>query len=181
MKKEKKATENKDFVLGKKLKSVKMNEKQHFLLFVSMLILFNLILAFSVGFILIYLDFWYNWVICFAFLILSFALSFKYYRDTKIFNKCELYDNALVMNSIWFNFKVEFKYIYEMRVKVSALDKFFKLNTKSLEIKILGHKRKKFTLHFIEENAVNLKHEITILIDKYTERTEQENKKTSAN
>ena len=35
-----------------------------------------------------------------------------------------------------------------------------------MEIKILNRRRKKFTIHFIEENAVKLKQEITMLIDK---------------
>ena len=42
----------------------------------------------------------------------------------------------------------------------------FKLNTRSLELRMIGIRRKKFTLHFIEENAVKLKQEITMLIDK---------------
>lgn len=185
MKKEKKQkVKVEELILGKKIRDVKINERQHFLLFVSMLILFNFLMMFSVGFILIYLEIWYNWVICFAILALSFGLSFKSYRDIKTFHKCELYDNALVINSIWFNFKVELKNIYEMRVKVSVLDKFFKLNTKSLEVKILGSRRKKFTIHFIEENAVNLKQEITSLINKYTDKQNEENviikEKTSA-
>jgi hypothetical protein len=44
----------------------------------------------------------------------------------------------------------------------------FKLNTKSLELHMMGIRRKKFTIHFIEENAVKLKQEITMLIDKDT-------------
>ena len=167
MKKEKKQkTEVKEVVLGKKIRDVKINEKQHFLLFVSMLILFNILLVVSVWFVLMNLTDWYYWVVCFSILGLSFWLSLKAYGEIKHFHKCELYDNAIVINSIWFNIKVEFKDIYEMNVKESVPDKIFKLNTKSLEVKILGHRRKKFTIHFIEENAVKLKQEITILIDK---------------
>ncbi len=170
MKKEKKQQDEiEEVVLGEKIRDVKTNEKQHFLLFVSMLILFNVLLIISVWFVLLHLKNWYNWVFCFALLGVGFALSFKTYRDIKNFHKCELYDNAIVINSIWFNLKVALKDIYEMNVKVSKLDKIFNLNTKSLEIKILGHKRKKFTIHFIEENAVKLKQEITMLIDRNQE------------
>jgi len=167
LKKKKQKIEVEEFVLGKKIRDVKINERQHFLLFVSMLILFNLILLASVWFVLIYLNRWYNWVICIAILAVIFSFSFKTYLDIKTFHKCELYDNALVIKSIWFNLKVDLKDIYEMNVKESKLDKLFKINTKSLEVKILGHRRKKFTIHFIEENAVKLKQEITMMIDHY--------------
>ena len=167
MKKEKKQKNIvEEVVLGKKIRDVKINEKQHFLLFVSMLILFNLLLVVSVWFVLINLTDWYYWVVCFMTLGLCFWLSLKTYREIKDFHKCELYDNAIVLTSIWFNIKVALKDIYEMNVKETLLDRIFKLNTKSLEIKILGQRRKKFTIHFIEENAVNLKQEIIIFIDK---------------
>lgn len=184
MKKKKTKLPEQEFVLGEKIRDVKINQKQHFLLFISMILFFNLLLMFSVGFVLIYLNRWYNWIICFALLFASFYLSFKEYRDAKTFHNCELYDNAVVINSIWFNIKVELKDIYEMRVKTSVLDKIFKINTKSLEVKILNRRRKKFTIHFIEENAVKLKQEIIQLIEKYTEKQNQNNliaeEKTSA-
>ena len=159
-----------DFQLGKKIRDIKTNEKQHFLLFVSVLLFFNLLLLVSVWFVLIYLNRWYNWVVCIGVLATMFSLSFKAYRDVKSFHKCELYDNAIVVKSIWFEIKVELKDIFEMNVKESRLDKLFKLNTKSLEVKILGRRRKKFTLHFIEENAVKLKQEITMMIDRYEKK-----------
>ncbi len=162
-----------ELVLGNKIREVKINEKQHFLLFISMLIVFNLLLITSVWFVLLRLNEWYYWVICITIIGLSFVLSFKEYRETKTFHKCELYDNAISINSIWLNLNVELKDICEMKVKESRLDKIFKLNTKSLEVKFLGHKRKKFVIHFIEEDAVQLKQEITMLIDKYVQDIEK--------
>lgn len=171
-KKQKKQQET-EVVLGEKIRDVKINERQHFLFFVSMIFFFNTIMLTSVWFVLIYLNVWYNWVFCIALLCLTFGLSFKMYIDTKTFHKCELYDNAIVVNSIWFNMKVEFKDIYEMNVKESVLDKIFKINTKSLEVKIMNRRRHKFTIHFIEENAVQLKQEITILIDRYEKQRDE--------
>ncbi len=168
-----------EVVLGEKIRDVKLNERQHFLLFVAMIIFFNTLMLASVWFVLIYLNMWYNWVICIALLCMTFALSFKVYVNTKTFNKCELYDNAVMINSIWLNYKVEFKDIYEMNVKESILDKIFKINTKSLEIKLMNHRRHKFTIHFIEESAVQLKQEITILIDRYENQRKNNNEKTS--
>lgn len=174
MKKEKKQKKKvPELVLGEKIRDVKINEKEHFLLFVSMLIFFNLLLIMSVWFVLLRLNEWYYWIICIFILSLALYLSFKEYRNTKVFHKCELYDNAIVMNSIWFNLKVELKDIYEMEVKESRLDKIFKLNTKSLQVKILGHKRKNFIIHFIEEDAIKLKQEITMLIDNYVQKLEK--------
>lgn len=161
----KKKEQTPEVVLGEKIRDVKINQKQHFLLFVSMIIVFNILLLFSVGFVLVNLNTWYNWVICFAIIAICGALSFKTYRDIKTFHKCELFDNAMAINSIWFNIKVAFKDICEIRVKESILDKIFKIDTKSLEIKIVGSRRKKFTIHFIEEDAEKLKWEIL----KYTE------------
>ena len=161
----------KEVVLGQKIRDVQINERQHFLLYVSMLVLFNALLIGSVWFVLIYLTAWYNWVVCLLIVGLSVGLSFKSYLDIKVFHKCTLFENAISINSIWFQINVELKDVYELRVKESILDKMFKLKTKSLEVKILGHRRKKFTIHFIEENAVKLKQEITMLIDKHTEKT----------
>jgi len=158
--KKKKKEEISELVLGEKIRDININQKQHFLLFISMLILFNIILLFSVGFVLIYLNTWYNWVICFGIIFICWWLSFKTYTDIKSFHKCELYDNALVINSIWFNIKVDLKNICEVKVKESVLDKMFKLNTKSLEIHQVASRRKKFTIHFIEEDAEKLKWEI---------------------
>lgn len=178
MKKEKKQKSVEDkFVLGKKIRDISLNERQHFLLFVSMLIFFNILLIFSVWFVLLKLNNqWYYWAICFGILLLCFWLSFKSYIDTKSFNKCALYDNALSVNSIWMNLTINLKDIYAMNVKETRLDKAFKLNTKSLEIKILNNRRKKFTIHFIEENAVKLKQEITMLIDKDSQKKTKDKK-----
>ena len=174
MKKSKKQKKVKSkFVLGTKIRDVKINEKQHFLMFVSMLVFFNLMLLLSVWFVLIKLNNWYYWVICCTLLLLSFWLSFRTYRDIKSFNRCELFDNAISINSIWNNLNIPFKDIREMKVKVSVLDKLFKLNTKSLEVKILHHKIKKVVIHFIEEDAVKLKQEITMLIDIQTQKQEE--------
>ena len=167
MKKEKKQKNIvEEVVLDKKIKDVKINEKQHFLLFVSMLILFILLLVVSVWYVLINLTDWYYWFICLIILGLSFWLSLRTYIEIKHFHRCELYNNAISITSIWFNIKVALKDIYEINVKETLLDRIFKLNTKSLEVKILGQRRKKFTIHFVEENTVNLKQEIIMLIDK---------------
>lgn len=154
-----------DLVLGEKIRDVKINQKQHFLLFVFVLILLNMLLLFSVGFVLIYLNTWYNWVVCFAIIFGCWALSFKEYRKVKTFHKCTIYDNALVVNSIWFNLKVDLKNICEIKAKESVLDRLFKINTKSLEVHIVASKRKKFTLHFIEEDVEKLKWEILKLAE----------------
>lgn len=179
--KKKKKEEIAELVLGEKIKDVKINERQHFLLFVSMLVLFNVLLVLSTWFVLMNLKNWYNWLICFVILGLSFWLSLKTYREIKHFHKCELYDNAIVINSIWFNIKVDLKTIYEMNVKESILDKMFKLNTKSLEVKMLGQRRKKFTIHFIEENAVKLKQKITSLIVKNSPNIDSKDLKENEN
>ena len=42
----------------------------------------------------------------------------------------------------------------------SILDKMFKLNTYSLEVRLTNSKRKKFTIHFIEEDVNHLKTEL---------------------
>ena len=55
----------------------------------------------------------------------------------------------------------------------------FKLKTKSLEVKIVGFKRKKVTIHFIEEDAVKLKQEITMLIERDMDNSNENTKKTS--
>ena len=156
-----------EVVLGNKTRDVQINQRQHFLLYVSMLIMFNVLLISSAWFVLIYLTEWYYWVICLVIVGVCLGLSFRNYLNIKNFHKCELYENAVVIDSIWFNFKVDLIYICEINVKESFLDRMFKHNTKSLEIKILGHKRKHFTIHFIEENAVKLKQEITMLIDRH--------------
>ncbi len=155
-----------ELVLGEKIKDVKINQKQHFLLFVSMIIFFNLLLICAVGFVLVYIDRWYNWVLCFVLIGLSFGLSFRTYRNIKTFHACTLYDNALVINSIWFEIVVDLKNIYELQVNRSVLDRIFRLETHSLEVKMLNSRRKKFTIHFIEENAVRLKQKIIQQIDK---------------
>ena len=175
MKKEKKQKINeKEIVLGKKIRDVKINERQHFLLYVSMLVLFNSLLIASAWFVLMYLTIWYNWVICVLVVVLFAGLSFKNYLSIKDFHKCSLFDNAISISSIWLHINVDLKDIYEMRVKESILDKIFKLKTKSLEVKILNRRRKKFTIHFIEEDAVKLKQEITILIDNYAQKQSKE-------
>lgn len=167
MKKEKKEKKFKypEVILGEKIRDVKINQKQHFLLFVAMIIIFNILLLFSVWFVLMNLNTWYNWVICFAIIFLCWGLSFKAYCDVKTFHKCELYDNALSINSIWFNINVDLKNICEIKVKESFLDKMFKINTKSLEIHMVAMRRKKFTIHFIEEDAEKLKWEILKIVE----------------
>ena len=155
-----------EFVLGKKIRDVKINERQHFMLYVSLLILFNAFMVASAWFVLLYLTEWYYWVVCVSLVGVCCGFSFRSYLHIKNFHKCALHDNALSIKSIWINLDIEYKHICEIVVKESFLDKMFKLNTKSLELHMIGIRRKKFTLHFIEENAVKLKQEITMLIDK---------------
>ncbi|MBQ8615289.1 MAG: hypothetical protein IJ415_01820 [Clostridia bacterium] len=154
-----------EVILGTKIRDVQINQKQHFLLFVAMMIFFNMLLLLSVWFVLMNLNTWYNWVICFATIFVCGGLTFRAYRNVKSFHKCELYDNALAINSIWFNINVDLKNICEIKVKESVLDKIFKINTKSLEIHMVASKRKKFTIHFIEEDAEKLKWEILKLVE----------------
>lgn len=154
-----------DIILGTKIRDVQINQKQHFLFFVAMIIIFNIVLMFSVGYVLTHLYAWYNWVLCFALMFASWGLSFRAYSAVKVFHKCELYDNALVVNSIWFNTIVDLKDVCEIKVKESFLDKLFKINTKSLQIKLVANRRKKFTIHFIEEDAEKLKWEILKTIE----------------
>ena len=137
-------TKEQEIILGNKIKDVKINQRQHFLLFVSMLIFFNLLLLASVWFLLMHLSRWYTWVFCVVLLCVIFGISFKVYIDAKTFHKCELYDNAIVVNSIWFNLVVGLNEICEMSIKESFLDKAFKINTKSLEVKLINRRRKKF-------------------------------------
>ena len=168
----KKKEQKEELVLGEKIREVKINEKQHFFLFVSMLVFVNLLLVASVWFVLLYLNSWYNWVLCMFLLGGSFGFSLGAYRKIKHFHQCEIYNNAISINSIWFVISVELSKIHELNIKESILDKIFKLNTKSLEFKIHGQRRKKFTLHFIEEDVVKLKQELTQLINKYNESKE---------
>ena len=155
--------------LGTKLRNVKINQKQHFLLFVTLMVVFNMLLLMSVWFVLINLNTWYNWVICIVIVFICWGLSLRAYCNVKNFHTCTLYDNALVVNSIWFNFEVDVKNICGITVKETVLDKIFKTQTKSLEINIIGCRRKKFTLHFIEEDVEQLKWEILKLVDAKSE------------
>lgn len=154
------------FETGNKIKDVKINEKQHFLLFISILILFNVILLASTIFVLVFLTKWYNWVLCVIIWITCSWFSFKAYRDEKNYHKCALYENAIVVNSIWFNIVVDLKNIYDIKIKESILDKAFKINTLSMELYLINSKRKKFTIHFIEEDTEKLKAEIFELVNK---------------
>ena len=162
----------KELVLKNKIREIQINERQHFFLFVSMIVVFNILLIASVWFVLLYLNSWYNWVICMFMLGACFALSLRTYRKIKHFHQCIIYENAIRINSIWFEINVELSRIYEINTKESILDKIFKINTKSLEFKIYGSRRKKFTLHFIEEDIFKLKQELTKLINKYNEHKE---------
>ena len=152
------------FKLGNKIKDIKVNQKQHFLLFVTLLVLFNVLLCASLIFLLVYLQNVVNWIICIISLLVCGWFSFKLYRDLKNYHKCTLYDNALVVDSIWLNVVIPLKNIYEIKVKQCFLDKIFKLNTYSLDFRMLRQCRTKFTLFFVEEDALKLKEEITNLI-----------------
>ena len=81
------------------------------------------------------------------------------------------------MDSVWFNFVADLKKVVELNPKKSILDKMFKLETYSLEVKMVGCKRKKFTIHFIEEDVNKLKEELEIIIEENKQAiTIEENK-----
>ena len=165
-----------EFKLKEKVKEVKINEKQHFLLFISALMLVNMLLFASTIFVLVFLTKWYNWILCSLVWVVCFWFSFKVYRDRKIFHKCTLYKNAIAINSIWFNVVFEISHIYDVKVKESVLDRLFKINTLSMEIYLLNENRRKFTIHFIEEDANELKNEILSLIANSTSEEVKINK-----
>ena len=135
--------ETEEFKLENKIKDVKINQKQHFLLFVSVLLLFNMLLLTSTIFVLVFLTKWYNWVLCILIWATCAWFSFKVFRDTKNYHKCELYDNAIVINSICFNKVVDLTHIYDIKIKESILDKLFKIDTLSMEIYLANEKRNK--------------------------------------
>ena len=92
-----------EFILREKIRDVKINERQHFMFYISMMVLFNAILVASVAFVLVYLNMWYNWVLCFMVVAVCVYLTFNTYLHEKNFHKCAIHKNAIVVNSIWFN------------------------------------------------------------------------------
>jgi len=152
-----------DLKIGKKIRSIKINERQHFLFFVVMLILFNVVLFSSVTTLLTFVQEWYVWVICGAIVCVCFGYTFRAYCNIKNFQKCELHENCIVFSSIWCDITVDMRQIYNAVPIKSFLDKLFNLKTMSLEIYIKSNKRTKFTLHFIEEDVNNLRDEIMAL------------------
>lgn len=164
MKKQKKKKQIVDFVVGDKIRDVKVSEKQHFLLFVTILILCNIMLVASTMFLLIYLRNVVNCIIAIVAMVLCGWYSFKIYRKMKSYHKCAIYQNALVVNSIWMNIVIDLKNIYDIKIKKSLLDNLFITNTYSMEFYITNQKRRKFTLFFVEEDAQALKNEILELI-----------------
>lgn len=158
------------FVLGNKVRTVKINQRQHLMFYIAMMVLFNAILVASVAFVLVYLNMWYNWVLCFMVVAVCAYLTFHTYLHEKNFHKCMIHSNAIVVKSIWFNFVADFSKIVLIKPKKSFLDKMFKLNTYSLEVRLTNSKRKKFTIHFIEEDVNQLKTELEQYIEKYKEQ-----------
>ena len=148
------------FVLGNKVRTVKINQRQHLMFYIAMMVLFNAILVASVAFVLIYLNMWYIWVSCFMVVAVCAYLTFHTYLQEKNFHKCVIHSNAIVVKSIWFNFVADFSKIVLVKPKKSILDKMFKLNTYSLEVRMTNSKRKKFTIHFIEEDINKLQSEL---------------------
>ena len=158
------------FVLGNKVRTVKINQRQHLMFYIAMMVLFNAILVASVAFVLVYLNMWYNWVLCFMVVAVCAYLTFHTYLQEKNFHKCVIHSNAIVVKSIWFNFVADFSKIVLVKPKKSILDKMFKLNTYSLEVRLTNSKRKKFTIHFIEEDINKLQSEL----EEYVAKSKQE-------
>lgn len=158
------------FVLGNKVRTVKINQRQHLMFYIAMMVLFNAILVASVAFVLVYLNMWYNWVLCFMVVAVCAYLTFHTYLHEKNFHKCMIHSNAIVVKSIWFNFVADFSKIVLIQPKKSVLDKMFKLNTYSLEVRLTNSKRKKFTIHFIEEDIKKLQLEL----EEYVSNSKQE-------
>ena len=158
------------FVLGNKVRTVKINQRQHLMFYIAMMVLFNAILVASVAFVLVYLNMWYNWVLCFMVVAVCAYLTFHTYLHEKKFHKCMIHSNAIVVKSIWFNFVADFSKIVLIKPKKSVLDKMFKLNTYSLEVRLTNSKRKKFTIHFIEEDIKKLQLEL----EEYVANSKQE-------
>ena len=158
------------FVLGNKVRTVKINQRQHLMFYIAMMVLFNAILVASVAFVLVYLNMWYNWVLCFMVVAVCAYLTFHTYLQEKNFHKCMIHSNAIVVKSIWFNFVADFSKIVLVKPKKSILDKMFKLNTYSLEVRLTNSKRKKFTIHFIEEDINKLQSEL----EEYVAKSKQE-------
>ena len=159
-----------EFILREKIRDIKINQRQHFMFYISMMVLFNAILVASVAFVLVYLNMWYNWVLCFMVVAVCVYLTFNTYLHEKNFHKCAIHKNAIVVNSIWFNFTADFSKIVLLKPKKSILDKIFKLSTHSLEIRLTNSRRKKFTIHFIEEDIKKLQSEL----EEYVAKSKQE-------
>ena len=145
---------------SKKIKDVKINERQHFFLFFTMLIVFNIIMISASITLLVMLKEWYLWLLVTVVLAVVLWVSYRTYRDRQSFHRCELHERYLVVNSIWFDTLVDLSQVFDVKVKKSWLDKLCKINTLSLEIYMKSSTRSKFTLHFVEEDAEALKDEI---------------------
>ena len=161
-----------DFILREKIRDIKINQRQHFMFYISMMVLFNMILIASVAFVLVYLNMWYNWVLCFIVIGVCVYLTFNTYIHEKNFHKCAIHKNAIVINSIWFNFIADFSKIVLVKPKKSILDKIFKLSTHSLEVRLINSRRKKFTIHFIEEDINKLKLELEQFVAEHKEKND---------
>lgn len=147
---------------GNKIKDIEINKKHYLIQTLIFLVIFNLMLACSLVYASLCIKAWY--ITTFSVLIFVGCIVWSVFTFLKAKNikKYELYENVLVVNSLWKNALIDLSKVIKIQSKNYKHSSDFKTVTFTLQ----SVYPQKISLHFVKEDVENLINEITNLVNK---------------
>lgn len=147
---------------GNKIKDIEINKKHYLIQTLIFLVIFNLMLACSLVYASLCIKAWY--ITTFSVLIFVGCIVWSVFTFLKAKNikKYELYENVLVVNSLWKNALIDLSKVIKIQSKNYKHSSDFKTVTFTLQ----SVYPQKISLHFVKEDVEKLINEITNLVNK---------------
>lgn len=160
-KKEVKKQKKQPIKLGKKIRNLNIDLGTNLFILLMLLVVFNCVFIISALMLAHWINIWWVWLIDLVVSILCVVYSVCSYLYC-VKNYCfALYENCLVLNSMWYyNTVIELKLVKQVEVKTGFWDRVFGRGTCTLVLRLNDESQTKIKLYFLKENIAQLKDEL---------------------
>ena len=144
------------FIIGKKIKEIKIDKIQYMKELAFAVSVFAILLAAGAISLAMLIKYWFSWVISGVLIIYFLSHTAFFIIKTSRSPKYVLCENCLVVNSIWHFDIVELSKITNMKTKNTIFDGADYIKKASLVVYYQDKSEHKITLHSITENVPKL-------------------------
>lgn len=144
--------QNSSLILGEKVKDIHIDQKKYRWMIFALLVLFNILLIIGFVYVSISIPQWYVFLICSLVWVPCVVESIRIFIKSKSAYKYEVYENCMLIQTLYSKFIIKFEDVFMVKTKKSLLDKMAGNKTNSLLVYTKSKVREKVVLPFIAED-----------------------------